>query len=81
MCILQKCIPTASLGTDMIIPILHMGKLRLGEVKKLESGKRLACLTQKSYKIFKEPSREPQIQFFKPVTDCVFPSSFNSHPC
>ena len=51
LCILQNCIPTASLGTDMITPILQMGKLRLGEVKQLESGKRLACLTQKSYKV------------------------------
>ena len=51
LCILQNCIPTASLGTDMITPILQMGKLRLGEVKQLETGKRLACLTQKSYKI------------------------------
>ena len=37
--ILQNCIPTANLGTAIVIPILPMGKLRLGEVKQLESGR------------------------------------------
>ena len=69
LCILQNCIPTASLGTDMITPILQMGKLRLGEV---------GLPDPKVIQNLKEPSREPQIQFFKPVTDHVLPSFYLS---